>query len=293
MDAILFNTIGDLHNICAITLQLNCPPKFFVESPDPKYKHNKCWVKCDDFTVGAQASTCLEHVLTLDKQLFSSRFGALSHYEKLMLGDPYLCSVARADPLFPPVGKDATVIGLRTWPQLRERFVTFLKVIDRYLLQDGPNVHISYINPHVLHKFKFRAADAPAEGSLGLNLDDTLALMKERGDYILSKDEIWYVVGMGKIGENALSLFRPNTNVNADDAGEQAQLAALEQAATGADDADGLAPAPAKGRKPASKQKGAAAKGKAKFIRAACLVCKERIPIVLGEDAPLFNVVLK
>lgn len=252
--------------MCAITLQLNSPPKFAMEVADPTYTHNKPWVKCDDFTQDRQASTSLEHVLTLEKNYFVVRFGALSHYEKLMLGDPYLCSIARADHLFPPVGKDATVIGLRTWPQLRDRVLSFLKLLDAHIQRDGIDAHVPYVNTNILHKFKFRAADAPAEPTLAVNLDDALELVYKRDEFLMSKDEVWYLATMGKLGENGLALFYPSRTAAA------AAAAATRDADPGE-------------KKP--KGKGALKAGQSKSIRACVLFCKERLPYVLGLTLPL------
>jgi hypothetical protein len=33
-----------------MALKLNAIPKFYTETPDPKFKHNKCWTKVDDWT---------------------------------------------------------------------------------------------------------------------------------------------------------------------------------------------------------------------------------------------------
>jgi hypothetical protein len=292
----LFNTLPEKNSLCAITLQLNTPPTFAVEISDPKYTHNKPWAPCDDFTQDRQASQSMEHVLALDKNYFVGRFGALSHYEKLMLGDPYLCSVARADQLFPPVGKDAVVVGLRTWPQLRDRLLTFFKLLEAHVLRDGIEAHMSYVNPSIVHKFKFRAADAPAEPTLAINLDDTLDLVKKSDHFSMAKEEVWYLVNMGKLGENGLGLFYPTR----EEAAAAAAAAAGVSTSTAA--AASSLPGPAAGTDPPAlgtqtkprkkpNPKGPSKPGQ-KLIRSCVLFAKERLPYVLGTNLPAFAQVL-
>eukprot|EP01122_Echinamoeba_exundans_P012873 TRINITY_DN550_c0_g1_i6.p1 TRINITY_DN550_c0_g1~~TRINITY_DN550_c0_g1_i6.p1 ORF type:complete len:495 (-),score=83.89 TRINITY_DN550_c0_g1_i6:1208-2692(-) len=293
VDAILFNTLAEKNTLCAITLQLNTPPSFAVEISDPKYTHNKPWAPCDDFTQDRQASQSMEHVLTVDKNYFVGRFGALSHYEKLMLGDPYLCSVARADQLFPPVGKDAVVVGLRTWPQLRDRLLTFFKLLEAHILRDGIESHMSYVNPNIVHKFKFRAADAPAEPTLAINLDDTLDLVKKSDQFSMAKEEVWYLVNMGKLGENGLGLFYPTR----EEAAAAAAAAAGAAASPVAPESSSQPPDPAamnaaSGRPTKTPKKKSTPKGPMKpgqkLIRSCVLFAKERLPYVLGTNLPAF-----
>jgi hypothetical protein len=99
------------------------------------------------------------------------------------------------------------VNGLSDFNDLKARVIKFFKNVETYIKESGWPAYSHCINKTVAHKFKFKGSDKP-ESSIALNLDDLLNLMKQRNEEVMSKDEIHYFVGITKIAENGISLFK-------------------------------------------------------------------------------------
>jgi len=151
-------------------------------------------------------------VLTFEKGILTTRYGTISHYEKLILGDAWLGHIAKADPFFPQVGANIKLIGGQSFSQLKDKMLSFFKTIERFIELEGP-LALSYcFNKNVIHKMKIRGLEGKAEPCIALNLQDILAHIKSKGNYTVpTKEEINYFVQILKMGENGISLFKTDT----------------------------------------------------------------------------------
>jgi len=102
-------------------------PKFFVERRGKEEgkevgKQTK-WMRSDDWTPFKQASASSMFVLIFERGILTSRYWywALSHYEKLMYGDPWIRHVTSTDKTFPILGQGLNVINDQTLENLKDK----------------------------------------------------------------------------------------------------------------------------------------------------------------------------
>lgn len=186
-------------------LTTNSPSKLFQETDNPSYKKNKFWTPSEDFTMGFATSSIQFHSLIFEQSQFLSKCGQLSHFEMLLLGDPYLMHISHVDPNLPPIATDMTIVGIKTWDYLLNKFIDMLKFLTLNLRIKDSKYH-NLVNTDVMHKFKFRN-EAKTEPAISINLD---GLLNETKDIALTKEEINYFASIVKLGENGSSMFRPN-----------------------------------------------------------------------------------
>lgn len=206
IDTLIFSTrtaLGIDNRIVQMSLTTNTPAKLFKCEHNESYKHNKFWVKTEDFTYGCATKSLQLHRLLFTQSTLLEKQGILSHFEKLLLGDPYLMHISYLDGDFPAVGKDVSIIGRRSWTQILSKLESFLLLLEMQysLLSD-------FINHTVMHKFKWRQ-NANPEPAIALNIEGIFSILEAQENLdIISKDEIQYVTSVGKLGENGISMFQ-------------------------------------------------------------------------------------
>lgn len=206
VDTLIFSTRFTIEGFCLVEMALttNSPAKIYKQAPNPNYKHNKYWVESEDFTFGSASKPLQLHKLTFTQAEFLSKQGALSHFEKLLLGDPYLMHISYLNGNFPAVGEDVSIVGRRSWAEILDRMTLFLEIMRDHLESLEECVQL-----FGMHRFKWRVGVDTPEPAIAIHIEDVFNILEPKCiENMITKDEIQYFISIVKVGENGLSIFK-------------------------------------------------------------------------------------
>jgi hypothetical protein len=197
----------------AVNFSLNSKPKLECEAPTREHRHARTWVMTSaGWTLGEADKMPQLHTLIFEKKIFTDRHSSgISHFERLIIGDPYFTRIARIDSRYPIIAHGFNVVGRRTLEMLRDKLIAFFELIDLYVRIYSLGQLSLSINYDVHHTYKNtdpRIECGPHDPTIAVNFEDIAAIAEMRHDTIMSKDEINYYAIVTKVGENSICSFR-------------------------------------------------------------------------------------